>query len=87
MKVAWLYPLSLLLLGCGQSLKDDVSDCRRDALQMHQTSASQNSYILDNYVKSCMAAKGYSFSTLLYGCSRGDLYEEPACYTRWWKTS
>ncbi len=82
MKAAWCFHFALLLAACRPSGEQEMEICRSDSLRMYPAGSSPYSYNLNSYVKACMAAKGYAFSTLPYDCGHGDPYEDPACYVR-----
>jgi hypothetical protein len=80
MRAAWFLPLALLLVACGRSGEQEMEACHRDALRAYPAQSSLYSNSLDEFLKACMVAKGYTFSTLRYDCGHGDPYEDAACY-------
>jgi hypothetical protein len=73
-------PLLIVLTGCGARDEKDLIACRQDAI--HALSPKSDAMDLDVYLKSCMVDRGYHFTALMSGCSRGDAYQNAACYVR-----
>ncbi|HEY1942087.1 MAG TPA: hypothetical protein VGH40_08200 [Roseiarcus sp.] len=80
MKAIAVAPLLLFLSACGPSKEGtaDLAGCREAALR----DFPGDSDAISEAQKSCMAAKGYHFSSIAYSCGRGDLYSDAACYVR-----
>jgi hypothetical protein len=79
MKAALALPLLLALAGCGPDERD-ITACRQDA--SHALSAKADAMDVDEYLKSCMVDRGYHFTAVMSGCSRGRAYQNAACYVR-----
>jgi len=82
MKAAPFVSIALLLAACAPSGEQEMKTCRVEAQQLHPAESSPHSNTLDEYVKGCMAAKGYRFNAVSYNCGHGDAYEDAACYVR-----
>jgi hypothetical protein len=82
MKAAPFVSIALLLAACAPSGEQEMETCRVEAQRIHPAESSPHSNILDEYVKGCMAAKGYKFNAVSYNCGHGDAYEDSACYAR-----
>jgi hypothetical protein len=80
MKPAFVLPLLIALAGCGAPDDRDMVDCRREALDVLPTKHDAND--LDDHLKQCMTGRGYHFTSEMAGCSRGDAYQNAACYVR-----
>jgi hypothetical protein len=80
MKTASVPLLLIVLTGCDSSNEKDIANCRQAA--SHVLPAKYEASELDEYQKSCMASQGYHFTAVMSGCSRGDAYQNAACYVR-----
>lgn len=80
MKLVFVLSLFMALAGCGTPDDRDMVDCRREALDVLPNKYDAND--LDDQLKQCMTNHGYHFTSEMAGCSRGDAYQNAACYVR-----
>lgn len=80
MKGALVFPMALLLAGCGPTKEQAMGACHVNSLRTYPQEEGPYSTKVDDFDRACMASKGFHFDAAPSDCGHGDSYQDPNCY-------